>query len=90
MSEKEDKFDHEKIYKELSICEYNKRISQLRKIKLDYMKKAEDIQHEIKKIDVLKKEFCRSSLEGHTFRTIIEDGPYGERYRVCSICGLEV
>ena len=86
----EDTTTKERKYKVLSICEYNKRITLLRKEKVEHMKKVEEIQCEIKKMENRKQEFCKSSLGGHTYRTVIEEGPYGERYRVCISCGIEV
>ena len=77
-------------YKSVSICEYNNRISRLLKTKLEYMKKVEEIQKEINNTQRLKQDFCNVTLGGHTLREEREDGPYGERYRVCSTCGLDV
>ena len=56
---------------------------------LEYMKKTEEKECEIKEIQMRKHNFCKS-VGGHNFREEIEGGLYGERYKVCATCGLEV
>lgn len=85
----QDNFKDQEEYKKHSICEYNNRISRLRNMKLEYMKKTEEKECEIKEIQMRKHNFCKS-VGGHNFREEIEGGIYGERYKVCATCGLEV
>ena len=90
MSQYNENIEKESLYKSIAICEYNNRISRLLKEKLEYMKKTEEIQKEINYTQTLKYDFCKGTLAGHTLREEREDGPYGERYRICTTCGIEV
>jgi hypothetical protein len=85
----QEKLKEHEDYKKLAICEYNNRISSLRKEKMEYIMKTEEKAKEIKQVQILKQTFCKS-VGGHTFREELEDGLYGERYKVCTTCGLEV
>jgi len=83
------KIKEQEEYKKYAICEYNNRLNRLRNMKTEYFKKIEEIGNEIKVVQNHKHNFC-SSVRGHTFREELEDGLYGERYKVCTTCGLEV
>ena len=85
----QDKLDDQEQYKKLAICEYNNRISLLRKKKMEYMKKSQEKSIEINEVQKLKQDFCYN-VGGHSFREEIEEGIYGERYKICTACGLEV
>ena len=78
-----------KKYKSYAICNYNEQISRLRKSKVEYMKKTEEINMKIKEIEETKRSFCKAT-EGHTLKEEQEEGIYGERFLVCTSCGLEV
>lgn len=85
----QEKLKEQEDYKKFAICEYNNRISRLRKEKMEYIMKTEEKGKEIKQVQILKQNFCRS-VGGHILREELEDGLYGERYKVCTTCGLEV
>ncbi len=84
------KYELEKKYKDISICEYNNRITRLRKEKMKLMQETQMIQMKIEKVQRYKVEFCEKVLGGHTLREEVESGIYGETFKVCSTCGLEV
>tara|TARA_B100000900_G_C20382893_1_gene635314 strand:- start:484 stop:624 length:141 start_codon:yes stop_codon:yes gene_type:complete len=44
----------------------------------------------IEKVQRYKEEFCENVMGGHTLRDEVESGIYGETFKVCSTCGLEV
>ena len=87
---KDDKRTIDRNYKSIAICEYNNRISRLRKEKLEFMKKTVELQNNINNIQNIKQQFCSEVLDGHVFREEVENGLYGDRYSVCITCGLEV
>lgn len=77
-------------YKSLAICDYNSEISRLRKLKVNHMKEMEELDRKIRLTEEKKRTFCKVTSGGHTLREELEDGIYGDRYYVCTTCGLEV
>ncbi len=84
------KYELERKYKDISICEYNNRISRLRNEKMKLIQETHKIQMKIEKVQRYKEEFCENVMGGHTLRDEVESGIYGETFKVCSTCGLEV
>ena len=77
-------------YKTLAICNYNSEISRLRNLKVEHMKELEELDRKMKLTEEKKRNFCKVTSGGHTLREEVEEGIYGERYYVCTTCGLEV
>mgnify|MGYP000035076123 FL=1 len=63
--------------------EINIRLNELIKLKYEYQDKLNNIEKEISKLEIEKRQKCK-----HEWVTEREDCMYGKRFTYCKICGL--
>lgn len=67
----------------------DKKISKLNKLKYEYLHKIKEVESEIKNLYHEKYNYCKKVNNGHVFISEKEQGPYGETFHYCKICGYE-